>query len=314
MADVLYITLPIFALIALGYGTVAFGLFRSADMKVLGAYVLHVAMPALLFRAVATRELSDVLHPGYLVAMALGGLATAGMIYAITAASGTGPARRAIAVMGATTPNSAFVGYPVLLLALPDIAGPVLALNFLVENFVMIPVALVLLEIARPRDGRGLARMVATILWNVVRKPFLIGLMLGLVVSVAGISVPAPVLRFTDILAASAGALALVVIGGTLHGLPIRGNRWLAGQIAAAKLLIHPAMVAAVVVILPVLGLPALAGDMHAAAILSAAMPMIGSFTVLAQSYGHEGIASISLLAATLMAFVTVTGLLALLT
>lgn len=313
MGDVLSITLPIFALIGLGYGTVAFGVFRSQDMKVLGTYVLNVAMPALLFHAVATRELSAVLHPGYLLALSIGGLATAAVVYAMTAATGTGPARRGIAVMGATTSNSAFVGYPILLLALPDIAGPVLALNFLVENFVMIPVALILLEFARPGEGRSLAGVIGRSLWNVVRKPFLIGLMLGMVVSVAGIALPAPVLRFTDILAGSAGALALVVIGGTLHGLPMRGNRWLAGQIAVSKLVVHPAMVAAAVAILPALGLPGLSDEMRAAVILSAAMPMIGSFTVLAQSYGHEGVASLSLLAATLMAFVTVTALLAVL-
>lgn len=57
--------------------------------------------------------------------------------------------------------------------------------------------------------------------------------------------------------------------------------------------------------LLPLLGLAALPPDMYAAVILSAAMPMFGIYTVLAQELGLEGAASIAMLAATSMAFVT---------
>ena len=47
--------------------------------------------------------------------------------------------------------------------------------------------------------------------------------------------------------------------------------------------------------------------------ILSAAMPMFGIYTVLAQEQGLEGLASIAMLAATSAAFVTLSLLLAIL-
>jgi len=50
------------------------------------------------------------------------------------------------------------------------------------------------------------------------------------------------------------------------------------------------------------------------ALILSAAMPMFGIYTVMAQDYGHEGLASIALLGATAASFFTLSGLLILLT
>ena len=53
---------------------------------------------------------------------------------------------------------------------------------------------------------------------------------------------------------------------------------------------------------------------MAVAVILSAAMPMFGIYTLLAQDYGHEGIASIALLGATAGAFFTLSAFLALLT
>lgn len=313
MSGVLSITFPIFAAIAIGYATVALRIFRAADMRVLGAYVLNIAMPALLFSAVATRELGEVLNWGFLAAMALGGLATAALGYALTAATGTGPARRAIAVMGMTCPNSAFIGYPVLLLALPEIAGPVLALNFLVENVLLIPLGLMLLELSRPRAQRSLIAVAGGIFLDVARKPFVIGLALGIAVSVLKVPLPEPVTRLTGILAASAAAVSLIVIGGTLYGLPLRGNRWLAAQIAAGKLILHPLLVAGTLLLLPHLGMAPVPEAFRTAAILSAAVPMFGIYAVLAQPYGHEGIASLAMLAATLGAFVTLTALLALL-
>lgn len=310
MIEVFSITFPIFAAMAIGYGSVAFGLFSSADMRVLGRYVLNIALPALLFNAVAGRELGQVLHPGYMAAMLLAGLATVTVGYAAVSLTGTGPARRAIAVMGMTVPNSAFVGYPALLLALPDRAGQVLVMNFLVENFFMIPLALMLLELARPGRGRNPVRVLAGILWTVLRRPFVIGLLLGLAVSIFGLPYPAPVERLVSILAASASALALVVIGGTLCGLPMRGDRALAAGIAAGKLVLHPVMATLAVAALPLLGMPALSADIRLAVILSAAMPMFGIYVVLAQPAGHDGLASIALLAATSGSFVTLSLLL----
>jgi len=73
------------------------GIFASSDMRVLGRYVLNIALPALLFNAVASRDLGDVLNFGYLAVFALGGLLTIAVTFAWFTLQGTGPARRAIA-------------------------------------------------------------------------------------------------------------------------------------------------------------------------------------------------------------------------
>ena len=314
MGAILIITFPIFALIGVGYCAVRMGLFASSDMKVLGKYVLNIALPALLFNAVASRDLNDVLNLGYILVFAFGGLLTVAVTFAWFTFQGTGPARRAIATMGAACPNSGFVGYPVMLLVFPDLAGVVLALNMVVENFLLIPLCLMLLEASRDRQGKSLLRIAGRIILNVLRRPMVIGLMLGLVVMLSGLPVPQMVTRLMDVLAASSSALALFVIGGSLVGLPVIGQRSLAVQIMAAKLLLHPGLTAVVLVCLPFIGLPVLSGNMATAVILSTAMPMFGIYTLLAQDYGHEGIASLALLGATVGAFFTLSALLAVLT
>lgn len=311
MGAILTITFPIFALIGVGYGAVRIGLFAPSDMKVLGKYVLNIALPALLFNAVASRDLGDVLNLGYLLVFALGGLLTVAVVFVWFTLQGTGPARRAIAVMGSSCPNSGFVGYPVMLLVFPDLAGIVLALNMVVENVLLIPLSLMLLEASRDRQGKSLLRIAARILLGVLRRPMVIGLLLGVAVMLSGLAVPLMVTRLMDVLAASSSAIALFVIGGSLVGLPVMGQRALAVQIVIGKLFVHPAMTALVLVLLSLAGLPLLTGDMAVAVILSTAMPMFGIYTLLAQDYGHEGIASLALLGATAGAFVTLSVLLA---
>lgn len=310
MAAVFGITFPIYAAIALGYVLVRSRWFSAADMQVLGRFVMNIAMPALMFSALATRDFSAFFQAGYALAYLLGGLATIAASFAWFTFTGIDPARRALAVMGSSCPNSGFVGYPVMALALPDIAGVVLALNVLVELVVLIPLCLVLIDLARNDSGHPLRARLGRILLDTLKRPMVIGLGAGLAVSLSGLPLPAPVERLLSMLAASAVALSLVAIGGALVGLPLHGNKALAGQIAAAKLVLHPALTALCAALIPVIGLAALPQDLHVAVILSAAMPMFGIYVLLAQEQGLQGAASIAMLTATSAAFLTLNALL----
>ncbi|MCP9482440.1 AEC family transporter [Shimia sp. CNT1-13L.2] len=309
MGAILAITFPIYAAIALGYVLVRMGWFSAGDMRTLGKYVLNIALPALLFNAVASRDLGDVLHPGYMAVFLLGGLATILLAYLWFSMTAPDATRRAVAVMGSACPNSGFIGFPVMLLVFPDIAGVVLALNFLVENVILIPICLILMELSRGKGHTSVTRQILMILWGVAKRPMVIGLALGILVSLSGVALPDPATRLFKMLAASASALSLVVIGGSLVGLPTKGNRALALQISAGKLLLHPAMVALALVALAAVD-ATLPADMAVAVVLSAAMPMFGIYSVLAQEHGLEGLASIAMLVATSAAFVTLSAFL----
>jgi malonate transporter len=314
MIAILGITFPIYAAMALGYFVVWKSWFSAADMRVLGRYVLNIALPAPIFSALASRSPAQVFQLGYVSAYALGGLVTVLMAYLFFTLRGTDPQRRALGVMGSTCPNNGFIGYPVMLLAFPDLAGVILALNLLVENLILIPICLLLVELAGRGPDLPLLPRLGRILLDLAKMPMLIGLALGILVSLTGLSLPGPFLRFIDMLAASAGAVSLLVIGGSLVGLPLHGNRSLAAQISATKLLLHPALVALAAAGLIAFGLISLSPALHSALILSAAMPMFGIYTVLAQRQGLEGAASLAMLTATSYAFISLTLLLWVLT
>ena len=142
MLDVLSITLPVFAIIVVGYLVVRFGPLTRGTMKALGDFTMMVSLPCALFVAVASRDFAEVVNVDYLLTLALAGVATQAVMWTILRLQGTGPKRRGLAVLAAATPNTAFIGFPIFLLVIPEYAGPVVAMNLLVENVVLTPIGL----------------------------------------------------------------------------------------------------------------------------------------------------------------------------
>jgi len=312
MLTVLGITFPIFAMVAVGYGLVARGVFRPQDMKTLGTYALNIALPVLVFHAVASRPVAEVFNLAYMGIYLCGALVTIGLGFVWFSAT-VDPARRGVAAMGIACPNSGFVGYPLSLVLFPDQAGLILALNMLVENIVIIPLALVVMELGKPQGAIHPLKKLARILAGVARRPLVIAIALGLTVSLTGLALPAPAERLVALVSASAAAPALIVIGGALVGLPMKGNRALAAQIVAGKLLVMPAATALALLVFGAVGLT-LPPDLATAVILTAALPMIAAYSVFAQEAGHAGLASLAQVGATAFSFVTLNALLLMLT
>lgn len=74
MCTIFAVTGPIFALMGLGFCCVRLGLFQRADMSVLGRFVIHVALPALLVSTISQRAPAEIFRADYLLASAGGTL------------------------------------------------------------------------------------------------------------------------------------------------------------------------------------------------------------------------------------------------
>ena len=214
--------------------------------------------------------------------------------------------------MGMSCSNSGFVGYPVLLLALPEVASTALALNMIVENLVMIPLVLVLAESAAGRRASAGWRIAAHVGGRLVRSPILIALVLGMLVSGAQAPVPPLVAQSVELLAASSAALSLVVIGGTLAVVPLNGLGASILLVASGKLVLHPLAFGLALLALEVLGVGVGDDRLAAAAVIMAAMPVMSIYPILAQRFGQEREAALAMLGMTVLSFFTITAILAL--
>lgn len=312
MLEILSITGPIYLAIAAGVVSMRLGLFSRGDTRVMGTFVVNIALPCLLFSALIRRPVAGVLDPVYLVAYALGILVTAGLgalwAWRVRRLSG---ATSIIMAMGMACPNSGFVGFPVILLTLPAVAGQVLAMNLLVENLVALPL---LMALADQAAGVGVPwyRAIGQAARRLARNPLVIAIVLGLVVSGLGIPVPTVLDRTVTLFSQVSSGLSLFAIGAALGATPASGFslRGLVGDvlpITLGKLIGHPLITIALVAGAGLLGLPALTPDLQGALILSAAMPMLSIYPILVLRHGHETLASTAVVVTTLATAVTLT-------
>jgi predicted permease len=296
MPAILAVTVPIYLLIALGYVAGRWGWFAAAEMRALGRFVLQLALPTLVFQALAQRKFSEILNGSYLLAYALGSLLVMGGAWFVARrVKGRGPASSAFYAMGSGFSNSSFVGYPIVMQILGSSAAVGLALCMLVENIVLLPLTLALAE-----SASGSHAALRQTFARLARNPLIIAIVAGLVVSLSGLVIPAPMAKAVSLLAGASSAVALFVIGGSLVGLHLHGRLRDVGAVAFTKLLLHPLAVMALLMPLP------LDGTMRTAAVAFAAMPMLSIYPLLAQPYGEEGFCAAALLLTTLSSFVTI--------
>ncbi|MDR8017074.1 AEC family transporter [Ectopseudomonas guguanensis] len=308
MLTVLGITAPIFILIGLGFVSARIALINREQIRGLGAFVINFALPALVLRALVERRLDEVLNWPYLAAYALASLSlfTAGFAVARWL-RGQGQSASAILAMGMSVSNSGFIGYPIAVMVLGQTAAVAMALGMLVENLLLIPLALALAEAGTQRGNGGWALLRETGL-RLARNPLIIAIAVGLLLSLLQIRLPAVPLRVVDMLANASAPVALFVIGGSLYGLKLGGMGGDLVQTALGKLVLHP-----LALLLAFLLLPGVEPQLMVAGLLFASAPMMSIYPILGQRFGLEQRCAAALVAATVLAFFSISGLLALL-
>lgn len=311
MFAILNITFPIFALIGLGYVLTRRRVFQPVEMDTLGRFTVNVALPALVLNAMVSQPLENIVNPGYLVTYAIATAATIGLVWAILRLAGFNVRRQGVGMLGVCSSNSGYIGYPIMMLAYPNLAATVLTLQVIVENFVSIPLGLFAAEATTVRVRTHPLRLIGRIFVNVIKRPMIMMVVVGLVINISGIPMPQGLGHMVEILATATSAVALFYIGGSLVNLPHQsGDGLFVSIVVGTKLVAMPLLMLGMVYALPYLGLPVTPQELVIPMVLSAAMPMMGIFPILAREYGESGIGSVTLLVATIASFFSISILL----
>lgn len=310
MLDILSITTPIYLAIATGFLAARFGLFSKIEMRVLGRFVIHIALPALLFNALVQRRFEEMLNGTYVAAYVAGSMLNVGLglLWARRLAAGD-PAARPYIAMGMTCSNSGFVGFPIMLLTLPSVAGVALALNMLVENILLLPLLMSLAE-HQEEAGSSRLRAIGQSILRLRKNPLIIAIFAAFVLSLLELKLPAAVSRTVALFSQASSAVSLFVIGGTLYGLSAKGMRSKIIPITLGKLVLHPLLVWLALSLAVLVGMPALPADLRTALLLTAALPIMSIYPILGMRHGHEGFCAAALLSTTTLSFFTLSALL----
>ena len=289
--------LPLFALIALGFGAVRTGYVDPGHTRPLGDFVMKIALPALIFDAVTGLPAGESLNWRFIGAYAAGSLVAFGAgLWIARHVMRFDMAAGAMVGLGMAGSNSGFMGYPIALGVIGAGAAPLLAQAMVVENVLMIPLALALSARAG-RTGRAAALQA---LRGVFSNPIILALLAGLVFSIIGVRLPEVLETAVGMLAGVAPPIALFVLGATVAQLPMAGVRANAGVIVAGKLVLHPLAVLATLWLTPGIdGWLLLGGTIFAAA------PMMSVYPLFGARGGIEMLSATALLIAVIASFAT---------
>lgn len=305
MLAIFALTLPIYLLIALGYAATRLRYLEADDLRAAGRLVLRIAMPALIFLALSQAPIGDTLRWDFVAAYGAGSALVFALGYGIVRQVLRQPRpRAALEALGMACSNSAYIGMPIAALAVGDLALQAFVMTMLVENIVIIPAAVILAEAAGGGSAASALRRIAA---GMVRNPLLLAVLAGVGASLGGFVPPVPVGKVLALLAPIAAPVALLAIGAAVSDLPRGGFGGAAvARVVTGKLIAHPLAVAAALM------LTGVTGDFLVAGVLIAAAPMISIYALFGMRWGAEGMAAMALIAATVVSFPTVSGLLAL--
>lgn len=304
MLEILYKTLPFFALVGLGWWAGRIRFFPPEATAWLTKFVFYFALSAMLFRFAANLSVADLFDWRFAAAYLWGCFVVWAIAMAVAIARRVSIEEAAIEAQCAVIGNTGFLGVPMLVVLLgPQAAGPVL----LVLGLDMIVFStLITLVITGAREGRLTWGSLKPLGRSLLANPMIVSMALGLAWGATGLSVPGPVNDFLGILGAAATPGALFAIGASLAGRS--AERWqVAAWLSFAKLVLHPIAVAfAALVLFDV--------DRQAAGVMIAAasLPVAGNIYILAAHYGvAPQRVSTAILFSTAVSILTVTAVIA---
>ena len=295
MLRVLEVTLPVFALVFCGFFGQRWQLLPARAVQGINAFVFFFALPAMLFRIVATQPPTSLSDGRFALGYALATVAV--FLFTRTAAlpPRTGwhddnPGARAAAGSQATAfglnaahGNIGYLGIP-LVLELGRDYLPTLILAMICDIFLVITLGIALLELDRRRGrpaGRGgrSVPVVKTVAFGLARSPLVVAIAIGLLWALSARPLPGVLDNFSRILGGAAGPCALFAIGASLGDRRIVVDRTVT-SLMLIKLVVHPALAA--LLLYGVLGV-----GHHAAAIgvLAASLPAASNTFIIAERY-----------------------------
>ncbi len=224
MSMVTGVVLPVFGVVLIGYLVARTGVLNAAANDGLARFVFNIAVPCLLFRAMATAELPAVTPWPFLASYYIGALAIYGIgMLASRRLFQRSPAEQAISGMTSCYSNAVLLGIPLVLAAYGEASAVPLFLMVACQGPLLFAIGTLLVESALGHSGevRRLPRKVFDVL---VKNPVIISIVAGLLFNVSGFEFIDSVDAIIAMVAAAVPACALVSLGASLSQYRLTGD------------------------------------------------------------------------------------------
>ncbi|WP_417724993.1 AEC family transporter [Salipiger sp.] len=302
MFEPLLLLLPIYLLILLGFGFIRTGLVGPEALPQLSRFTLIVCIPVLVFSAVSNAGALGSFNWIFIAAYAAASLLT--LLVAQLVLRHLFGLRRGqswVVALGGACPNTVFLGFPVALIVVPDVADRLFAWIMVVENMIVIPFAVTMGDVVARQGGMSLGASLRDTVRRTLSNPTVIGLLAGLAFAATGLVLADPLDRTRAMIAGAAPLLSLFLVGGNVARTALSGVDVPVFFIAAMKLVVHPLIALGVLLMVP--GIPR---EIAFGAMIFAAIPMFSIYVIFAARHAGESIASSALVVTTLLGAISV--------
>ncbi|MGD8169957.1 AEC family transporter [Herbiconiux sp. P16] len=248
--------LPVFFVMGLGFAAGKTRLVDNRNVRSLNTLVMTIALPISLFVVLASASRSDVVAHWPMAAISLFVMAAGyGATYLLSRRAARQDAGdSAIEALTVSFPNAAAVGLPLAGSVLGSTGALAVATVLAVGSITLSPLTLAILEVRKNASAVGpRGRTVLRAVGASLRKPIVIGPVLGLVWSLAGLPLPALVNATLSEIGAVTAGLALFLTGLVISAQAIRFS-----TVAVVSTLIavvgRPSLAVAVVLVFGITG------------------------------------------------------------
>ncbi len=253
--EVLGVTLPIFAVIAIGFFIKKRGVISDENVPVLNKLTYNFGLSALVFIQIAENKFSDIFDAKLLKVLFPTYFSYIIIIFFALFFTKINLRTRSAMIVSSFRNNMAFIGMPILLYAFGALAS---AKASIVIAF-LLPLNVILTALffqffgmkgdSKNTDsksnvegnGNGRSRVsIGRMLKEIFLDPVIIAVIAGLIISYFNVSLPKPVSSIFNILSDMAVPLALISIGASFKFSHVRNHLKYISIISAAKLILFP--------------------------------------------------------------------------
>src|SRR5882757_1045254 len=303
MVDILNLALPYFGLIFIGLACGKTRGLPEAGLAWMNFFLLYVSLPALLFGIMSKTPFSELNNPPFLIATTLATVSAFALPLAAARIIGELSLRKAtMAGLAGAYGNIGYMGPGLALAVLGAKAAAPTALIFCCDSiflFTIVPLLMALTD----REHPSFLHAIGIAARQIVLNPLIMSAVLGALVAAFHIPLPTALDRTLLFLQNAAAPTALFVLGVTVALRPFDRVPWEVPGVIAIKLLIHPLIVFALMLLFGPFAQP-----WAATAVLMASLPpALNVFAIARQNNTWIEPASVAVLLGTFASVVTLT-------
>ena len=303
MADVVNLALPYFSLIFIGFACGRLRRLPEQGLAWMNFFLLYVSLPALLFGITSRTPFEELNNPPFLIAT------TCGTAIAFFLAMGAGRLVGKISFRDATLAglaggygNIGYMGPGLALAVLGTKASAPTALIFCCDSIFLFSVVPLLIALTDHSEHHWLHAL-GLLIKQIILNPLIMSACAGALAAAFHFHPPVAIDNTLSFLQNAAAPMALFVLGVTVALRPFGRVPWEVSAVVAVKLLIHPLIVLALMLLLG----PFPKSWALTAILMAALPPALNVFVIARQNEAWVEPASVAVMIGTFASVITLT-------